>query len=150
MATDLPENRHRCHEQRWALVRRKLEEHALALMHQGTLVSKTASGRRVWAVRFVDRSGGGRVHRTIYVGGDDQPHVLDRARQLLESYRVLGRWADNLDTYVRLAAAAKSIVRRTLSGLGVGGPEPQPGGMAGVVTVSSGRGATISCSCDIF
>ena len=66
-------------EHRWAAIKSKLEAHADDLATQGVLVSRVASGRKVWKVRLVVRVGCRRVHRAIYVGGDDQPE-LSRAR----------------------------------------------------------------------
>jgi hypothetical protein len=99
-------------ERRWAAIRSKLEAHADDLATQGVLASRVASGRRVWRVRLVVRAGGRRVHRSIYVGGDDQPELLDRARRLLEQYRAQGRWAGEVAAFARLAAAFVGLARR--------------------------------------
>ena len=99
-------------ERRWAALRAKLEAHADALVTQGVLVSRVASGRRVWKVRLVVRVGGRRVHRAIYVGGDDQPELLERARRLLELYRAQGRWGEEVAAFARFAAAFIGLARR--------------------------------------
>src|SRR4051794_39269148 len=65
-------------ERRWAAIRRKLEAGAEHLATQGVLVPGIAAGRRVWKVRFVVREGGRPVHRAVYIGGDDQPELLER------------------------------------------------------------------------
>ena len=61
-------------ERRWEAVRAKLLANFDRLAERGSLASSTsASGRRVWAVRFADTQDGRPVHRNIYVGGDDSP-----------------------------------------------------------------------------
>ena len=99
-------------ERRWAALRVKLEAHADDLATQGVLVSRVASGRRVWKVRLVIREGSRRVHRAIYVGGDDQPELLERARRLLELYRAQGRWGEEVAAFARFAASVSGLARR--------------------------------------
>jgi hypothetical protein len=99
-------------ERRWATIRSKLEAHADDLATQGVLASRVASGRRVWRVRLVVRAGGRRVHRSIYVGGDDQPELLGRACRLLELYRAQGRWAGEVAAFARFAVAFVGLARR--------------------------------------
>ena len=99
-------------ERRWAALRVKLEAHADELATQGVMVSRVAAGRRVWKVRFVVREGGRRVHRAIYVGGDDQPELLERARRLLELYRAQGRRGEEVAAFARFAAAFIGLARR--------------------------------------
>ena len=99
-------------ERRWAALRAKLEAHADDLATQGVLVSRVASHRRVWKVRLVVRVGGRRVHRAIYVGGDDQPELLERARRLLELYRAQGRWGEEVASFARFAASVSGLARR--------------------------------------
>ena len=99
-------------ERRWAALCVKLEAHAADLATQGVLVPRVASGRRVWKVRFVIREKGRRVHRAIYVGGDDQPELLDRVRRLLELYRAQGRWGEEVAAFARFAAAFIGLARR--------------------------------------
>jgi hypothetical protein len=98
-------------ERRWEEVRPKLEAHAGDLATQGVLVSRVASGRRVWRVRFVVRVGGRRVHRAVYIG--NQPELLARARRLLELYRAQGRWGEEVAAFARFAAAFIGLARRT-------------------------------------
>lgn len=105
-------------EARWATLRLKLEANADVLARRGTLVAKVSRGRRVWVVRFVVEEGGRRVHRSVYVGGDDVPELIERARSLLEEYRRTGRWAEEVEGYARLAARAGGIVRRLAAGRG--------------------------------
>lgn len=67
---------------RWSIVQRKLEAAAESLGRQGSIVSRIASGRRVWSVRFVERDKSGRrVQRAVYVGGDREL-VLNQANSL--------------------------------------------------------------------
>jgi hypothetical protein len=100
-------------ERRWDAIERKLATNAERLAAQGGLVAmKSASGRRAWAVRFVDVVDGRKVHRSVYVGGDDRPELLARTRRWLDHCRVKGRVADDVAGYARLAAAACGAVRR--------------------------------------
>jgi hypothetical protein len=99
-------------EARWTVIRRKLEAHAEVLASRGSLVAKQARGRRVWAVRFVVARGGRPVHRSIFIGGDEMPELLERTRSLLEEYRLPRQWAEDVQGYARLAARAGGLVRR--------------------------------------
>ena len=100
------------------MVRRKLEAHAEVLASRGSLVAKQARGRRVWAVRFVVAQGGRSIHRSIFVGGDEMPELLERTRSLLEGYRLPRRWAEDVQGYARLAARAGGLARRLAAGPG--------------------------------
>ena len=101
-------------ELRWAALEQKLDGVAETLIGQGTLVRKTTpSGRTTWVIRYVDTSGGKRVHRSIYVGAD--PQLLRRARHLLGRYRERQRWPEEIATYVRLAASVAAVARRLAS-----------------------------------
>ena len=62
--------------------------------------------------------GGRRVHKSIYIGGDEVPELIERARLRLEEYRRAARWADEVEGYARLAARAGGIARRLASGRG--------------------------------
>ena len=94
-------------ERRWRAVEAKLASHQDRLADQGGLVAMdSASGRRVWVVRVVDVVEGRRVHKSIYVGGHDQPELLRRARLWLDRCRVRGRVAAEVEGHARLAAAA--------------------------------------------
>ena len=97
-------------EHRWAAIRAKLEAHADDLATQGVLVSRVASGRRVWKVRFVIREGGRRVHKAVYIG--NQPELLERARRLLELYRAQGRWGEEVAAFARFAGSVSGLARR--------------------------------------
>jgi hypothetical protein len=105
-------------ERRWAALRVKLEAHAEVLASRGSLVAKQARGRRVWAVRFVAAQDGRPIHRSIFVGGDEVPELLERTRFLLEGYRLPRRWAEEVQGYARLAARAGSLLRRLAAGQG--------------------------------
>jgi hypothetical protein len=105
-------------EARWAVIRQKLEAHAAVLASRGSLVAKQARGRRVWAIRFVVAQGGRPVHRSIFIGGDELPELLERTRSLLEEYRLPQRWAEEVDASARLAARAGSLLRRLAAGQG--------------------------------
>jgi hypothetical protein len=100
------------------VVRRKLEANAEVLASRGSLVAKQARGRRFWTVRFVVAQGGRTIHRSIVIGGDELPELLERTRSLLEGYRLPRRWAEEVQGYARLAARAGSLVRRLAAGRG--------------------------------
>jgi hypothetical protein len=101
-------------ERRWAALQEKLDRVAEALIGQGTLVRKaTPSGRQTWVIRFVDTSGGKRIHRSVYVGTDLQ--LVGRARRLLGRYRARQRWPEEVATYIRLAGSVGAVVRRLTS-----------------------------------
>ena len=101
-------------ERRWAALQEKLDRVAEALVGQGSLVRKTTpSGRETWRIRFVDTSGGKRVHRSLHVGTD--PQLVRRARHLLSRYRQRQRWPEEIATYVRLAASVGAVARRLAS-----------------------------------
>ncbi len=103
---------------RWDSILRKLEANADALARQGTLVAKSARGRRVWAVRYVGEEGGKRVHRSIYIGGDEVPGLIERTRLQLEEYRRAARWAEEVEGFARVAARAGGIARLLAAGRG--------------------------------
>ena len=105
-------------EARWEAIQLKLQANVEVLASRGTLVAKMASGRRLWVVRYFVQEEGRRVHKSIYVGGDDVPELLDRVGHLLEEYRLQGRWAEEVEGYARIAARAGNIVRRLASGRG--------------------------------
>ena len=101
-------------ERRWAALEQKLDRVAETLIGQGTLLRKTMrSGRKTWVVRYVDMTGGKRVHRSFHVGTD--PHLVRRARQLLSQYRQRQRWPEEIATYVRLAGSVGAVARRLAS-----------------------------------
>ena len=110
--TDLTRGRSR--KRMWQDLHSKIAANAASLFRQGVLVAKqTASGRRVWAVRFVvSVEEGGKVHRSIYVGADKV--LLDRTRRLLERYRCLRDLPRQLTAWSRMLGAACSTVRRML------------------------------------
>ena len=98
-------------ERRWAALEEKLDRVAETLIGQGTLVRKTMpSGRKTWVIRYVDASGGKRVHRSLHVGTD--PQLVRRARRLLGRYRQRQRWPAEIATYVRLAGSVGAVARR--------------------------------------
>ena len=103
-------------DRRWEIIRGKLFAHADLLAHQGTLASTiSASGRRVWAVRVVERVGGRSVQRNLYACGDDQPELLARTREWLDRCRAR---ADEVERLARLAAVVSGVARRMRPGLG--------------------------------
>jgi hypothetical protein len=104
-------------ERRWRAVEAKLAASADRLADQGGLVAmKSASGRRVWVVRYADLVEGRRVHRSVYVG--DHGELLRRTQRWLDHCRVRGRAAREVEGYARLAVAASGVVRRLRPGIG--------------------------------
>ena len=98
--------------QRWHAIERKLAANAERLADRGGLVAmKSASGRRVWVVRFVEVVNGAKIHRSLYIGGD-QPELLARTQRWLDHCRVSGRVAADVAGHARLAAAACDAIRR--------------------------------------
>ncbi len=97
-------------ERRWDVIRAKLLANADLLAERGSLAASTsASGRRVWAVRFADVQDGRPVHRNIYVGGDDQAELLRRTHDWLARCR---RATAEVDRLARLGVAIGVIARR--------------------------------------
>ena len=72
----------------------------------------SASGRRVSVVRFVEVVDGVKIHRSLYIGGADQPELLARTQLWLDQCRVSGRVAADVAGHARLAAAACDVIRR--------------------------------------
>jgi hypothetical protein len=100
-------------ERRWQAIRAKLLAHADQLARQGTLVARTmASGRRAWEVRVMDRQGGTKIHRNIYITADDQPELRRRTRDWLDRCRAQGRLAEEVSCHARLAVAVEGIAGR--------------------------------------
>ncbi len=98
---------------RWPKLRDKILQHALWLRHQGGLVLLRDRGRKpAWVIRFRAEEGGRKVHRTIYIGGEDQRELLRRVRPLLERCRAQGQEAGNIGGFVQLARAAVHHCRR--------------------------------------
>lgn len=96
---------------RWDAIRRKLEANSESLLSQGGLISKTtSSGRRAWAVRWVERSGGKPVHHSLYLGDDERLVAL--ARRHLGYFRLLGGMEEEINGHARFAATAGFAVRR--------------------------------------
>jgi hypothetical protein len=100
-------------ERRWRAIERKLAANAERLAEQGSMVTmKAASGRRVWVVRFVEAVGRAKIHRSLYIGGGDQPELLARTQRWLDHCRVSGRVAADVAGHARLAAVACGAIRR--------------------------------------
>lgn len=99
-------------EDRWSIIRRKMEGKAATLRRQGSIVSRMARSRRVWALRFRECDGGKQKQRAIYIGGDDQPELLRRARKLLKNYQEQTHWPKEIAHYAKVAAAIDAVTRR--------------------------------------
>ena len=102
-------------ERRWAAIRSKLEAHADDLATQGVLVSRVASGRKVWRVRFVIREGGRRVHKAVYVG-DASPSCSSVPVGSWSCIGLQGRWGEEVAAFARFAASVSGLARRLPSG----------------------------------
>jgi hypothetical protein len=99
-------------EARWETVRAKIARDAPHLRRQGSIVAKWARGRRVWALRFRLREQGRTVQRSVYLGGDDQPELLGRARDFLRQCRAQALWPGEVAASARMAAAIRTTLRR--------------------------------------
>ncbi len=96
---------------RWEVIRRKLEANSESLLSQGGLIYKTtSSGRRAWAVRWVERSGDRPVHHALYLGDDERLVAL--ARRHLGYFRMLGDLPEEVAGHARFAATASYALRR--------------------------------------
>ena len=104
--------RHDDAEQQWAVILAKLELHAKELAKQGSLASRRAGRRLVWAVRFVDRTGPTAIQRTVYVG--DEPVLISRVRELLASWRAEGRLAAEAEAFGRQVQAFCTSLNRVV------------------------------------
>jgi len=76
---------------RWARVEQQIEQNCHWLMCQGSIAARRTGARRVWLLRFFVEVDGRRIQRSIYIGGDDQPELVQRARELIEHLRLIGR-----------------------------------------------------------
>jgi hypothetical protein len=105
--------RNRSHQEaRWEEIREKIVRDAAHLRRQGSIVAKWARGRRVWALRFRVRDQGRTVQRSVYLGGDDQPELLGRARDFLRQCRAQALWPGEVAASARMAAAIRTTLRR--------------------------------------
>ena len=96
---------------RWKRLRERLGQHRSQLCRRGSLASRRLrNGRRVWDVRFVDRSTGGRpVHRAIYVGSD--PVMVRRTRELLAAWRLEHYWSHGDRISIRVCQLMRNLMR---------------------------------------
>jgi hypothetical protein len=63
-------------------------------------------------VRFVEVVDGAKIHRSLYIGGHDEPELLARTQLWLDQCRVSGRVATDVAGHARLAAAACGVITR--------------------------------------
>jgi hypothetical protein len=108
-------------EARWTAIRSRIERHAAHLTTQGTVVAKRDGDRRYWVLRFRVREGGRIMLRSVYLCGDDQPELLERARCLLLDPRGPSRWPREVAACARCARAVCAVVRRLTGRPGVAG-----------------------------
>jgi hypothetical protein len=97
---------------RWRQIEEAFRQNAPHLIRQGTIVGKVVAGRRKWVLRFVVRLGGRTVHRSVYLCRDDEPALLEKARELLKRYRERAGWARELTLFARIAGAAHAALKR--------------------------------------
>ena len=96
---------------RWKRLRERLGQHRSQLCRRGSLASRRLrNGRRVWDVRFVDRSTGSRpVHRAIYVGSE--PELVRRTRELLAAWRLEQYWSHGDRISIRVCNLMRQLMR---------------------------------------
>jgi hypothetical protein len=100
-----------------------MERNAYYLARRGSIVAKWASGGRRWVLRFSAPDSQGRViHRSVYLGSDDVPEVLHRARELLRHYREQADGLEEIRLFARLVAKAAAALRRPSRRRGGGRP----------------------------
>lgn len=97
--------------QRWRRVEQKILLNSKTLATQGSLASRMSGKRRVWILRFTDQVNECPMQRAIYVGGDDQPEILERVRLLLEHIRAPERFPRELSTYLTFTGRILAILR---------------------------------------
>lgn len=68
--------------------------------------------RRVWMLRFTEVVHDRPVQRAVYIGGDDQPEILDRARRLLDDIRAPQRFVQELSAYLAFTRRIVGALRR--------------------------------------
>ena len=101
MLTEQPQPDPAVIDARWSKIKSKILDAATDLMRRGSMASLvTPSGRRIWTVRYDDRTEvGRRRQRAIYVG--DDPGLVERACKLLHQLQAVGleiRHANRLAT----------------------------------------------------
>jgi hypothetical protein len=99
-------------EARWQAVKQRIESAAPFLERQGVIVAKQNGGCRVWVLRFRTREGDRRRLKSIYLCGDGEQELLDRARRLLADLRGPARWPREIAAYARFAREMTRLVRR--------------------------------------
>jgi hypothetical protein len=97
---------------RWRQIEEVFRQNAPHLIRQGTILSKQVAGRRTWVLRFVVHQDGRTVHRSVFLCRDDEPALLEKARDLLKRYRERAGWAKELALFARIAGAARAALRR--------------------------------------
>lgn len=77
-------------EKRRQKIRTVMKRNSYFLAWRGSIVAKYACGGRRWVLRLSVPNRLGRfVHRSLYLGSDGSPELLQRARKLLQHYRAL-------------------------------------------------------------
>lgn len=99
-------------DERWDILRRKIEQAANDLRTQGAVVARRVSKSRVWVVRYRTHGEDGRKLRSLYIGSDEQIELLQRTRRLLAEIRGRDRWPRDVTGYAHLARSISALMRR--------------------------------------
>lgn len=84
---------------------------ARLLARQGSVASRLANGRRLWLLRFKDVEQGRSVQRALYLGGQDQAEVVQRARDLLSVLRAPLRLSKELHLICGFVKTVRNMMR---------------------------------------
>lgn len=103
---------------RWEKIEEQMIANAQLLARQGSIASRRAHGRRLWLLRFMDVDQGRCVQRALYLGGDDQVEVVQRARDLLALLQAPKHLIKELKLVRSLIRKLCTIMRRARPGLG--------------------------------
>lgn len=109
-------------EQRWAKIRAKIAKNADILRHQGFLVRKADRKYHYVCIRFIDRSAGRAISRSIFVAQETDRELVEQAKRALLELRQSAKWCREVQQFEKVANAlrflcAKRVVRRR-SGIG--------------------------------
>jgi hypothetical protein len=111
-------------EERWLAIRARLEPFAAELARQGGVTTRLAGCGRVASVRFIDRSAGKPIHRSIYLGSDLA--TVARVKRLLADWRLEGQLAAEAENFAKFAMRVCGALRGA-----IGRPRRGKGAAAG-------------------
>src|SRR5262245_51298241 len=92
----------------WTKLQRQLNASTAHLLHQGSIVLKSAHGRQLWVLRFRMTVGGQQQRRTIYIGDNA---MRDRAAIWLQNLRQIAKWKDEFMACERTLACLAGVMR---------------------------------------